>query len=365
MTNPKAESNFTKIFEPIHQHLQGKMNLARIKLIAQVVVALCKVQSVNLNKLAIGFEAGGKATTESSMRRLQRFMADYALDTDLIARMIMKLIPFQGPYQLSIDRTEWDFGSFRINILALGIVYKGCAFPVLFTMLPKKGNSNTAERVELIERFIRLFGREALGSLLADREFVGHKWVKYLIDHDIKYFIRVKESFLVHFANGDKVKGSRLFSPLKVGQKAWREKPVVVCGATCYLTACKVKGRDNKPELQLIIAYDQDSCPIKEYENRWQIETMFKAMKTSGFNLEKTHLNQVGRVERLFALVMIAYTWAYKTGIQLNDAIKIRIKSHGRRAKSFVKYGLEYITEVLLNPFNHHKMNVFQILSCT
>lgn len=132
------------------------------------------------------------------MRRLQRFLASYTLDADLIARMVVKLVPFDGPYQLSMDRTEWDFGAFRINILALGIVYRGCAFPVLFTMLPKKGNSNTAERVVLIERFIQLFGREALGSLLADREFMGHKWVQYLTGNDIKYYIRVKESFLVH-----------------------------------------------------------------------------------------------------------------------------------------------------------------------
>ena len=288
MENTKADSNFTKIFEPFQQHLDGKMNRARIKLIAQVVMALCKVQSVNLKKHATGFETDGKATADSSMHRIQDFPAKYILDTDLIARMIQKLIPFEGPYQLSMDRTEWDFGSFRINILALGIVYKGCAFPLLFTMLPKKGNSNTTERIALIDRYIRLFGQETISSLLADREFVGHKWVKYLSDNDIKYFIRVKESFLVELDNGEKVKASRLFRPLKVGQKAYREKPVVVCGITCYLTACKVKGRDNKPQLQLIISYNQETCPIQKYGNRWQIETMFKGMKSSGFNLEDT-----------------------------------------------------------------------------
>ncbi len=366
MMIPKAESNFTKTFTPINNHLTGKVNKARIRLIAQVVMALCKVQSVNLNKLSTGFETDGKATAESSMRRLQRFLAEYSLDTDLIAKMVMKLIPFQGPYQLSMERTEWDFGSFRFNILALGIVYKGCAFPILFTMLPKKGNSNTAERVELIKRFIRLFGREALGSLLADREFVGHKWVKYLEDNNIKYFIRIRENFMVHFTNGQKVKASRLFSTLKVGEKATREKPVLVCGIRCYLTACKVKSRDNKPELQLIISYDQKNCPIREYENRWQIETMFKAMKTSGFNLEQTHLKDTERVGKLFALVMIAYTWAYKTGIYLHERVReIPIKSHGRRAKSFVKYGLEFLMQVLFDPFNKHKFNVFQVLSCT
>lgn len=366
MMNPKADSNFTKIFDLIQQHFEGKMNRARIKLIAQVVMALCKVQSVNFNKLAIGFETAGKATPDSSMRRLQRFISSYALDTDLIARVVMKLIPVEGPYQLAIDRTNWEFGKFKINILALGIVYKGCAFPILYKMLPKTGNSNTTERIALMDRFIRLFGREALGSLLADREFVGHEWVKYLKERQINYFIRIRDSFMVQFPNGDRVKASRLFQTLQIGEKAYRQQPVMVNGLKCYLTACRVKGADGKSELQLIISYDQDQCPITAYKNRWQIETMFKAMKTSGFNMEKTHLQETDRMEKLFALVMLAYTWAYKMGIYLHEKVKkIPIKKHGRRAKSFVKYGLDFLAVILLNPFNPNQINVFRFLSCT
>lgn len=42
-----------------------------------------------------------------------------------------------------------------------------------FTMLPMQGNSNTNESIELMERFIRLFGRHCIDALVADREFVG------------------------------------------------------------------------------------------------------------------------------------------------------------------------------------------------
>ncbi|WP_151167860.1 hypothetical protein [Salibacter halophilus] len=108
---------------------------------------------------------------------------------------------------------------------------------------------------------------------MAYREFVGNKWVKYF--------------------NGIKVKASHLFSQLIVGEKTWKEKSLVVCEVKCYLTACKVNGRNNKPELQLIISYDQETCSIKEYENRWQIETMFRGMKSSGLNLEHTHLKHI------------------------------------------------------------------------
>ncbi len=331
-----------------------------------MVLALCKVQTVTFGKLAVAFENQGQATASSSLRRIQRFVASYALDLDLMARLLMKLVPVKGPYQLAIDRTDWEFGSFKVNILALGIVHDGCAFPILFSMLPKKGNSNTGERIALLNRFIKLFGEGSVGTLLADREFVGHDWVNYLDGKKISYFIRIRENFLVHFPNGEKVMARRLFQNLKVGQKAHRQQPVIVNGASCYLTACRVKAADGKTALQLIISYHQNQCPIAAYKNRWQIETMFKAIKTSGFNLEDTHLNQGDRLAKLLAIVMLAYTWAYKTGIYLNDKVKqIKVKKHGRRAKSLVKYGLEFLAEILLNPFKPNKINVFSFLSCT
>jgi hypothetical protein len=36
--------------------------------------------------------------------------------------------------------------------LVIGIVYKGLAFPLLFQMMDKFGNSNTNERKEILDR---------------------------------------------------------------------------------------------------------------------------------------------------------------------------------------------------------------------
>ena len=59
--------------------------------------------------------------------------------------------------------------------LLLGVTYKNVTFPLL-RLLPKRGNSDTAERIGVIERFIRLFGRDCIDCLVADREFVGQQW---------------------------------------------------------------------------------------------------------------------------------------------------------------------------------------------
>jgi len=130
------------------------MNLARIKAMSMMICALCKVHRVAYTKLASAFD--NKAETSSSLRRIQRLIAECIINTDLITKLILKLIPIKGPYYLSMDRTNWKFSSTNINILTLGIIYDGMAFPIVFKM--KRGNSNTEERIKLIQRFISLAG---------------------------------------------------------------------------------------------------------------------------------------------------------------------------------------------------------------
>jgi len=85
------------------------------------------------------------------------------------------------------------------------------------------------------------------------------------------------------------------------------------------------------------------SGSMVNYKDRWQIETCFKAMKSSGFDLEKTHLQDIERIEKLTLIVMIAFVWCYKIGIFIHENIKkIVIKKHVIKAKSIFKCGLSY-----------------------
>ncbi|BDD05597.1 hypothetical protein HNQ88_001507 [Aureibacter tunicatorum] len=61
------------------------------------------------------------------------------------------MIPISGKYKLSLDRTNWKFGSLNINILFLAVIYEGVSIPILWVMLgDKRGNSNELERINLI-----------------------------------------------------------------------------------------------------------------------------------------------------------------------------------------------------------------------
>ena len=85
-----------------------------------------------------------------------------------------------------MDRTNWKCGQTNTNILCLAIVHQGVVIPVLSILLDKKGNSNTDERIQPINRFIELFGVEKTDAYLVDREFIGTEFIRYLIKNKIQ-----------------------------------------------------------------------------------------------------------------------------------------------------------------------------------
>jgi len=365
MKKTNVESQSTELISILNAHFQGKLNLARVKLIAMFICSLCKVQTVGFEKLANVFDSNAQAA--SSLRRIQRFIANYSLCSDLVAKLIFRLLPEKENIRLTIDRTNWKFGLTNINIFMLGVTYKGVAFPLLFTMLDKRGNSNCQERIDLVNRFIKLFGKECIDCILADREFVGDDWLRFLNDNQIRYYIRIRNNFKVFQPNKNKeVKAFWLFNHLKINQFIHYHKIVRIGTQLCYISGSRVKSKNGKPEFLIIVSFNKPDQALINYEQRWQIETCFRAMKSSGFDMEKTHLREHKRIEKLLLLIMIAFIWCYKTGIYFHEYVKnITIKKHGRKAKSIFKHGLSKIANILSNPSNQDNVNVFKFLSCT
>jgi hypothetical protein len=361
----KVVNESTNLFSVLKQHFPT-INVARLKLMSLFITTLCKVQTVNYEKLALAFDTG--IAKESNLRRIQRFFASYVLNVDLIAKFIFSLLPKQDKYELTMDRTNWKFGKANINILVIGVVYKGVAFPLLFKMLDKFGNSSTDERIELMNRYDTLFGFNTVETLVADREFVGYKWLQYLKGKNIKYHIRIRENFYVCLPKNQdkKMKARHLFTDLKMGEFRHFKSTVIINDVECYLSASVIKSKQGLPEYQFLVSFDNPSESAEYYKRRWQIETMFKALKSSGFNIEDTHLTNHERIEKLLSLVFIAFIWCYTIGIYIDvNFKKVKIKKHGFRAKSLFKYGLEYVATVLLTSYNQHNINIFNFLSCS
>lgn len=365
MKNTSLERKDIALITVLQEYFKGDVNLARVKLICLFITALCKVKTINYDRLASGFDT--KANKSSSYRRIQRFMAEFDFSMKVVSKLVFSLLPEKTDLTLVLDRTNWKFGVKNINILMLGVSYKNVAFPLMFKMLDKRGNSHTKERIELIRKYIDWFGRDTINCLLADREFVGEKWLEFLNDNRIGYHIRIRNNFMVYsYQKQKEIPAFWLFNNLKVNEFRHYSKIVKLNGQDCYLSGSKTINREGKMEFLIIVSFNKPEQAMIYYKKRWQVETLFRALKSSGFNIEDTHVTDLKRLERLFLLTMIAFVWCYKIGDFIDENIqKIKIKKHGRRAVSVFKYGLDYLSKFLLSGFNLLGIKIFQFLSCT
>ena len=319
-------------------------NKARMTCFVSMLIALFKVRTVNLTELAFGFLSD--ATIDSRYKRIKRFFKDFTMDFPLIASWVVQFFGLTNKQlYLSMDRTNWQWGKKNINILMLSITYKGIAIPLFWSLLDKKGNSNTKERIAIMERFIVQFGKDKIAGLLADREFIGSDWFMWLKKERIHFVILIKKNLLTTDSRGREVHVEALFRGLKPTEERilWDTRDLM--GETLYLSALKMPDG----ELLIVATDERSGFAIKKYGLRWEIETLFGCLKSKGFNFEDTHITKPERIEKLLVLLTIAFCWAHKTGEWKHEQKPIEIKKHGRKAVSYFRYGLDMLRDIILN----------------
>ncbi len=351
-------------YSELKQALQPHLNWhgARLSFLALFLLALVKVKTVNLSELALGIE--GKAQAASKYKRLQRFFRGFEIDYTVIAKLVISWMAIPQPWVFSIDRTTWEFGSHCYNILSVGVVYQGVAFPLLCWMLNKKGNSNSDERMRFIEQLLKIFPDAQIRCLCADREFIGQAWIRYLLLSPLLPFrIRIRATDNIE-RNGKLLSAQVVFAHLQVGHSQRLKGACRVWGQRVAVEGMRL----DDGELLVVIGPPGDNDLIADYALRWSIETLYGIFKTRGFCLESTHFTDSKRLRKLLALLTLALCWALKTGLILHQLKPIALKKHGRRAKSLFRLGFDHLRELVLNPCPRNESPFRQslnFLSCT
>lgn len=324
-------------------------NKAIINLMTEFILALIKIRDVNLTSIALVI--CGDSEVSSGYRRLQRFFAKAEICYTCLAKLIVSIARIEDKkWTLALDRTNWKFGKLHINILVLSIHHHGIGIPILWSMLDNNGgNSNSMQRQDLLDRFIRIFGVGRIASVLADREFIGDEWFKYMDDIGIKFYIRIGANITIGRAKTELVTANRMVQRLKNNDyiilDGERYLGLKHNGPKVKIAACK----NDMGELMVIATNDAVQHAIEKYRERWSIETLFGCLKTRGFNFENTHMVHLDRIGKLLALLAITFTLCHVLGIWRNSINAIKLKKHKRKSVSLFRYGLDYLRKLLLS----------------
>jgi hypothetical protein len=339
---------FERLLAPLLETLRPHFDLSKTRLetLAVLLVGLANGRTVNLSHLASQFP--GDAQHGSNYRRLQRFFQFVRLDGDIAAQLIVQMLNLGRPRLLALDRTNWKLGSRDVNVLVLAIVTRRFRGPLMWVLLDHAGNSATAQRIALMERYLRLFGAASIEALLADREFIGAGWMEFLIENNIPFAIRLKEDMLVRLADGSLRQFRTLLRKRRCGAwEGWLNGMEATPANRLRIAAKRIRGGE-----LLIVATSLDDAGrgLNLYRRRWRIECMFADAKTRGLNIEDTHITDPDKLATLLVLVALAVTWAYRCATRVTGRRAIRRKGHGRREKSWFRTGLD----ALRNWIIHH-----------
>ncbi len=304
------------------------LNLARVKAMSAMILAMIASRSVQLSTLSRFFNASDKA--DSAFKRMQRFLRQVSLPWNKIALLTLAILGFDKDEKLTfiLDRTNWQFGRSHVNILFLCVVWRGVGVPLFFKFLEDKsqGNSSYTDRIELTERAIALLGRTRIAMLLGDREFVGKRWILWLRKSRIPFVMRLNHA---NTKISDETRGFMLgesfFSTLKPGRKRFLNYCLVA--ESDSFKCCVAALRTFEDELVVVVHSEDIVSPLVHYQRRWKIESMFRSLKTGGFNLENTHVTDPRRLATLISIVAIAFALALKAGrIAVENGDEVNIK---------------------------------------
>lgn len=198
--------------------------------------------------------------------------------------------------------------------------------------LDKAGNSNTAERLDLLKEFDEVFGFSRIKSLMADREFIGKMWFQMLEQHKIPYFIRMKDNTLLPWGS-DPIHAKQFFHHLGEGQTRLIAKEMY--GGNVYFA-----GTLSKSNGLVIIMTNQKlnaAQILAKYRERWSIEELFRKLKTSGFHWENTHMTDSARLVSLLIILSFGLLIAFLMGQEHKIPWK---KTLGCRLYSLFRQGL-------------------------
>jgi hypothetical protein len=325
-------------------------NKSRLKVLTCLIIGVIRSRSVNLSKLAA--YQNSDASEDSQYRKLQRFFLQWVFPWIDIAKLTLKKIPKpKNGYILSMDRTNWKFGKTHINILTVGVVVGKVAIPITWITLPqrtKRGNSHSKHRILIMKKVFKILDVADINFLAMDREFNGKEWLEWLNNKDLSWVLRIKRNTLI---NGEYAYLQSLTKKLN------RHQMQTIWGMKLYFGSKKNEsGRAS--HLYVVSNKMPPKEALKAYKTRWAIEVLFGHLKKKGFDLESTHLRDRRKIDKLLAVVSLAFLFTLGWGVLLKEQ-QGQLTARQKR-KSIFRLALDALIEMFNNPDrNRQKISMF------
>ena len=332
--------------------LYAAYGLGAVKNIWLITCLIPLARTANLNKMKdyIGAVLPKDGTQPSShYKRLIRFFQDWggkdALLNDLL-RLNLRILRGMGFKTLLLDGTSWTIGQAKVHYLVLAVLAGSVAVPIYWVQLAKLGASSQKERQEMMTSALKLFNLRGM-TLLADREYTGKKWFKFLKDSGLNFVVRLKWADFHEEVNQQPGrKYQAMYQRCTSKNKLVRKRIILEGSPFSFFMVPNQKPGAKEDYMIFLTTLPPTHATTELYRRRWKIESLFLHLKTNGYNLEGLNLKNAGKNKLLLALFAMAYSLAIREGWKRRDLTPMNRYKDGSQCRevSIFRDGLAILT---------------------
>lgn len=290
-------------------------HLRRLKVLAKMISACAKTKRCSLVGISTS-SADDHRQRESRIKQVKRWLSSKWTDWDtFFAPYICYLVTHlakSGELIVVIDGSETGQDCCT---LMLSVLWRGYAIPVVWlTRQGPKGHFPDQVHTNLVRQFHQICcpPSSCRVVLLGDGEFDGTQLITYCKEQGWEYVLRTSLDRQID-CGGECARIDTLLPLL------YRRKLIFMefaCGAS---HAILWKDRGFKDPIPLLTNIELGEMACRYYKRRFKIETLFKQLKSAGFQLQASMLNDPLRIQNLIIIAAMAFIFTFCIGLIVKE----------------------------------------------
>ena len=298
----------------LHPTAAGR-ELQYLNVLSGLISGIVGSRHTSLPHVAAKIADGKRVKRESRVTQMSRLLRNDNFEQKAVFMPFAKTLLSSLAHTqlvLVIDASQVGRGAMA---LVISVVYGGRALPLGWLVVKaKKGHLTQSLHIRLLKQIHSLVPPDSQVVFLGDGEFDGCRLLRRLDYYGWKYVCRTAKNTKV-WLDEDKqsqfslcrlaVKEGKIVSLPNVAISKHEYGPVMVIAAW---------QRGYLEPIYLVTNLELEREAFWIYKKRFRIETFFSDQKSRGFRLDKSHMNEPQRLERLILAACLAYLWLIYLG---------------------------------------------------
>jgi len=300
----------TKLKQLYPEKPQG--NVARhLETLAFMISGIILSQSCQLPKIAS--KVPGEVHPESRVKQLSRWVQNERITFGLyflpFVQPLLERLAAVRPLVLIMDGSAVARDCVTLMV---SVLYAHRAIPIGWLVIEgEKGHFSTETHLTLLHEVKALVPQTATVIFLGDGEFDSPQLQAELESYEWEYACRTAKNIQIGM---DEKWSSLADLAVTRGQRLFRKGVLFTKAAYGPVTVIAWWGARYKEPIYLVSNMTSVQRACDWYRKRMHIETFFSDQKSRGFQLDRSHLSDPERVERMMVAACLAYLWVIYLG---------------------------------------------------